>query len=354
MHFSRYITCVLFLLGISLAYTGYAKTASKFVVIGTAGVTGVYYPAGGAICRLVNLGSKDHGIRCTVESTGGSVENINAIRRSELDMGVVQSDWQYHAYKGSHVFREREPYEGLRSVFSMHSEPFTVLARRDSGIRTFDDLKGKRVNIGNPGSGMRATMNELMKLKGWSPSVFRMASELKATEQGEALCKNRIDALIYTAGHPNKAIQKVTSECDAVLVPVEGTEVDALVQQYPFYAYALIPGGMYAGNTEPVKTFGVKATFVSSSQVDANLIYIVVKAIFENFDDFKTLHPVFSTLRKEDMVMEGNTAPLHEGAKRYFEEVGLLKIAQEKAEAMANNALKPAGGKVKAKLEKTH
>lgn len=302
-----------------------ARAEERFFTIGTAGVTGVYYPAGGAICRLVTRGRKDHGIRCTVESTGGSIYNINAIRQGELDMGVAQSDWQYHGYNGTALFERLGADRSLRSVFSLHGEPFTVVARKDSGISSFDDLKGKRVNIGNPGSGMRATMEVLMKAKGWTVNDFRRTFEMKASEQGQALCDNNIDAMIYAAGHPNGAIQEVTSLCEAVLIPVEGKEVDELVEKYPFYAYATIPGGMYIGNSQDVKTFGVKATFVSSDKVDEELIYQVVKAVFDNFDSFKTLHPVFSTLDPALMVYDGNTAPLHKGAERYFREKGLLE-----------------------------
>jgi TRAP transporter TAXI family solute receptor len=302
-----------------------AQAEEQFFTIGTAGVTGVYYPAGGAICRLVTRGRKEHGIRCTVESTGGSIYNLNAIRQGELDMGVAQSDWQYHAYNGTALFARLGADKDLRSVFSLHSEPFTVVARRDSGIKTFDDLKGKRVNIGNPGSGMRATMEVLMKEKGWTMDDFKRVFEMKASEQGQALCDNNIDAMIYAAGHPNGAIQEVTTTCDAVLVPVEGEAVDQLVEEFPFYTYATIPGGMYVGNPDDVKSFGVKATFVSSDKVSEEMIYQVVKAVFDNFDAFKTLHPVFSTLNPKDMIEDGNTAPLHKGAERYFREKGLLK-----------------------------
>jgi len=135
-----------------------AAYAEEFITIGTGGVTGVYYPTGGAICRLVNKGRKEHGVRCSVESTGGSVYNINTIREGELEFGVAQSDWQYHAFNGSSKFEEAGPFENLRAVFSVHPEPFTVVARADSGITNFEDLKGKRVNIGNPGSGQRGTM----------------------------------------------------------------------------------------------------------------------------------------------------------------------------------------------------
>ena len=199
-----------------------AVSADSFITIGTGGVTGVYYPTGGAICRLVNKGRKEHHVRCSVESTGGSIYNLNTIRAGELDMGVAQSDWQYHAYNGTSKFKDQGPNKDLRAVFSVHPEPFTVVARADSGIKSFDDLKGKRVNIGNPGSGQRGTMEVLMAAKGWKKSDFTLASELKASEQSKALCDNKIDAMIYTVGHPSGSIKEATTSCDTVLVSVSG------------------------------------------------------------------------------------------------------------------------------------
>jgi len=301
-----------------------AAAADKFITIGTGGVTGVYYPAGGAICRLVNRGRREHGIRCSVESTGGSVYNLNAIRAGELDISVAQSDWQYHSYNGTGPFKNLGPDKDLRSLFSLHSEPFTVIARVDSGVNSFEELKGKRVNIGNPGSGMRATMDVVMEKIGWTKDDFKLAAELKASEQAQALCDNKIDVMIYTAGHPNGAVQEVTTTCETKIIPVVGPVIDELVKNNPYYAYASIPGGMYSGNPDDIKTFGVKATFVTSSRVSEEIIYEVIKAVFDNFDNFKTLHPVFSTLEPRKLVKEGNTAPLHKGAERYFKEHGLL------------------------------
>lgn len=297
---------------------------TTFVTIGTGGVTGVYYPTGGAICRLVNKGRKDHGIRCSVESTGGSVYNLNAIAAGELDMGVCQSDWQYHAYNGTSKFEDKGPNKDLRAVFSVHPEPFTVVARADSGIKNFQDLKGKRVNIGNPGSGQRGTMEVVMDALGWTKDDFKLASELKSAEQSQALCDNKVDAMVFTVGHPSGSIQEATTTCDSVLVNVTGPEIEKLVKENAYYRWATIPGGMYRGNADDVKTFGVGATFVSSTRTPADVIYHVVKAVFENFDQFKKLHPAFSVLKKEEMIKDGLSAPLHDGAKKYYEEAGLM------------------------------
>ncbi len=300
------------------------QAEDKFVTIGTGGQTGVYFVVGQSICKLVNRGTGDHGIKCTAPSTGGSIANINAIRAGDQDMGVAQSDWQYHALHGTSKFEENGPFAELRSVFSVHPEPFTVVARKDSGIASFDDLKGKRVNVGNPGSGARGTMEVIMGEKGWQMSDFSLASELKSAEQAQALCDNKVDAIVFTVGHPSGTIQEATTSCESVIVPVEGAEIDKLIADNPYYSAAVVPGGMYTGTDGDVNTFGVKATFVSSTKSDEETIYQVVKAVFDNFDRFKGLHPAFANLKAEDMVSAGTSAPIHDGAARYFKEKGLL------------------------------
>jgi TRAP transporter TAXI family solute receptor len=300
-----------------------AAQEQQFISIGTGGVTGVYYPAGGAICRMVNRNRKEHGIRCSVESTGGSVYNVNTIRAGELEFGVAQSDVQYKAYNGEDQFADQGAFEGLRSVFSLHPEPFTVVARADAGIETFEDLKGKRVNVGNPGSGQRNTMEVLMDAMGWTMDDFSLASELKASEQSQALCDNQIDAMVYVVGHPNGSIQEATTACDSVLVEVSGDAVTNLVEENPYYRVATIPGGMYRGNADDTTTFGVGATLVTSTDVSEEAVYQVAKAVFENFESFQELHPAFAVLKKEEMVKDSLSAPLHEGAKTYYDEAGL-------------------------------
>ena len=314
------------LFGMAL-FMGAAPTQAaeqKFVTIGTGGVTGVYYATGGSICRLMNKGRKVHGIRCSVESTGGSVYNLNTIAAGELDMGVCQSDWQYHAYNGTSKFKDKGPNKDLRAIFSVHAEPFTVVARKDSGIKEFKDLKGKRVNIGNPGSGQRGTMEVVMKAYGWTKADFKLASELKSAEQGKALCDNKIDAMVFTVGHPSGSIKEPTTSCNSVLVPVTGPEIDKLVAENDYYRTATIPGGMYRGTDTDTKTFGVGATFVTSAKVPEEVIYNVVKAVFENFEQFKKLHPAFKVLKKEEMIKDGLSAPLHRGAIKYYKEAGLM------------------------------
>ncbi|WP_299398101.1 TAXI family TRAP transporter solute-binding subunit [Pelagibius sp.] len=325
----KHLTLKSTVLGVSVAALLAAAPATvqaqeKFVTIGTGGQTGVYYQVGGSICRLVNRGTKDHGIKCT-HTTGGSVANINGIRSGDLDLGVAQSDWQFHAYNGTAPDQFPDgAYEELRAVFSVHPEPFTVVARADSGITSFDDLKGKRVNVGNPGSGQRGTMEVVMKEMGWSMDDFKLASELKSAEQSQALCDNKIDAIVFTVGHPNGSIKEATTSCEAVMVPVTGAAIDKLVNENAYYATATIPGGMYTGTDSDTQTFGVGATFVASTNVDEETVYQMVKAVFDNFDRFKRLHPAFANLEEGKMITNNLSAPLHDGAVRYYKERGWM------------------------------
>lgn len=311
-----------------LALVAGAAGAAEFVTIGTAGVTGVYYPTGGAICRLVNKGRKVHGVRCSVESTDGSVYNINTIRAGELDMGIAQSDWQYHAYHGTgeSSFVEAGPFKKLRAMFSSHGEPVTIIARADAGIKHVDDLAGKRVNIGNPGSGTEATWNLMWETMGHADgrADLQLAAQLQSAETPQALCEDKIDALFFLVGHPNGLSKEATTACDAVMVEVSGPAVDKLVKETPFYRYATIPGGMYRGNPNDIKAFGVGATIVSSTRTSETTIYVVTKAVFDNFDAFKKLHPAFVNLKESEMIKDSLSAPIHDGAMKYYKERGWM------------------------------
>lgn len=301
-----------------------AHAEEKFITIGTGGQTGVYYVVGQSICQLVNRDTAKTQVKCNAPSTGGSVANLNSIADKQMDMGIAQSDWQFHAYNGSSSF-EGKKNDKLRAIFSIHPEPFTVMARDDSGIKSFDDLKGKRVNVGDPGSGTRATMNVILNAKGWTDKEFKVASELKPAEMASVMCDNNLDAVTYNVGHPNGALKEAAASCDAHLVPVTGEAIDKLVADHAYYAKATIPGGLYKGTDNPVESFGVYATLVTSADVDNDKVYAVVKAVFDNFDRFKRLHPAFENLKQEDMIKNALSAPLHEGAVRYYKEKGWLK-----------------------------
>ncbi len=302
-----------------------ASAGTKFISIGTGGITGVYYPTGGAICRLMNKRRKETGIRCSVESTGGSIYNINAIRNGELEFGVAQSDWQYHAYNGTSKFKDKGPFKELRAVFSIHPEPVTIVARNDAGVNTILDLKGKRVNIGNPDSGTRGTWEVIEKALGWKRSDLKLAAELKSAETGQALCDNKIDAYFWLVGHPSALTQETLASCASHLVNARAPKLDELVKSKPYYSFAEIPAGMYPGQDKAVPTWGVRATLVTSAKVPEDVVYNLVKSVFDNFDAFKKLHPAFGHLTEKEMISASLSAPLHPGAVKYYKERGWMK-----------------------------
>ena len=312
---------------LSLCVSGFAQAAdNQYITLGTGGITGVYYPVGGAICRMINKTTKEHGIRCTVESTGASVFNVNAIRAGDLSIGIVQSDTQHYAYTGTgpEQFVKAGPDDKMRALFSLYTEAFTVMARDDANINTFSDLAGKRVNIGDPGSGNRSTMELLMQEFGWTDKTFKLATDLKPAAMAGALCDDKIDAYVYVVGHPNGSFKEASTTCNAHVVPVVGAEVDAFIEKYKFFPLTTIPGGMYKGTASDVKTFGPKAGLLTSSDLPDDVAYQIVKIIFSNLDEFKKLHPVLANITPEQM-LEGNIAPYHPGAMRYFKEAGLMK-----------------------------
>ena len=240
-------------------------------------------------------------------------------------MGVAQSDWQYHAYNGTSKFKDAGKFEDLRAVFSVHAEPATLDVRKDSGIKNFGDLKGKRVNVGQPGSGTVATYDVIEEAWGMSRDDLKLATELKSSEMGQALCDNKIDAYFILVGHPAGLIKETTTTCDAHIADIHGPAADKLIADNSFYRYASVPAGMYSGNPDAAKTMGVGATFVTSAKVSDDVIYEVVKAVFENFDAFKKLHPAFKNLKKTEMVSASLSAPIHDGAMKYYKAAGLIK-----------------------------
>lgn len=323
--------CIAATAALALAISpGAVHAQKKFITIGTGGPTGVYFVVGNAICRMVHKeaaeGRKEgrkHGLRCAAPSTAGSIYNINAIKQGEFEFGVAQSDWQYHAYHGTSRF-EGNKFDKLRAVFSIHPEPFQILTGKDSGIKSWEDLKGKRVNIGNPGSGQRGTFEVLMKAHGIDTSWFGQTTELTSTEQSGALCDGNIDAYGYTVGVPNAGVAQAADGCGAYIIDLQTDAVKKLVADNPYYAWATIPKGTYSTTDHDVTTFGVMATLVTSADVPEDVVYEVVRAVFENLDDFKKLHPAFAYLDPKKMIKDGLSAPIHPGALKYYKEKGWM------------------------------
>lgn len=315
-------------LTVCLLFTGltHAKPKPEFLIVGTGGLSGIYYPAGSTICRIVNRYRKQQGIRCSVESTRGSVANLNTLGSGDIDLAIAQSDTQFHAYNGTDAFADMPANRHLRTLFNLHVEPFTVVASARSGIKTFDDLKGKRVSIGRPGSGQRQTMQALMTIKGWDMEDFAEVHELTAIHHARALCDDAIDAFVYTVGHPAGSITEAADACKIELISVSEEAINALVEQHSYYQRMRIEGGIYRGVNSDTNTLGVRAALIASTATSADTVYHIVKDVFENLDLMQQMHPAFEALAKQQMVPSNPQIPLHEGAIRYFREAGLLLI----------------------------
>jgi TRAP transporter TAXI family solute receptor len=295
----------------------------QFISIGTGGVTGVYYPTGGAICRLINKSRKEHGIRCSSESTGGSVYNINTLRAGELEFGIAQSDWQFHAYRGTSKFKDNGKFSNLRAVFSIAAEPVTIIARDETKIMNITDVKGKRFNIGNPGSGTLATWEVVESSFGWKRSDLALAAGMKSSEMGAGLCDDKFDAFFFLVGHPSALTTETIASCSSHLVDAKGPKVDKLLKANPYYGKITIPAGMY-NNDKGIESFGVLATLNTTTDVSNDVVYTLVSAVFENFDAFKKLHPAFKNLTQKGMIADGISIPLHDGAIKYYKEKGWM------------------------------
>ena len=316
--------------GLAMSVPGSADAAMKrqFITIGTGGPTGVYFVVGNTICRLVHKEAAEgrkkgrkHGIRCSAPSSAGSTYNIGQIAAGEFDFGVAQSDWQHHAYNGTSD--KVTKFNKLRAVFSVHPEPYHIIVGKGSGIDSWAGLKGKRFNIGNPGSGQRGTTEVLMKGYGTKTGDFKLATELTSSEQSKALCDGKIDAYGYTVGVPNAGVSVATDGCGARIINLAGAVEKKLVSQNPYYAFATIPKGTYKTTSADVTTFGVMATFVTSADVSDQVVYEVTRAAIENIADFRKLHPAFRNLDPKRMMTDGLSAPLHNGAAKYFKEKGM-------------------------------
>jgi len=296
--------------------------SSQFVTIGTGGVTGTYYPTGSAVCKLVNKYRAKTKIRCSVESTGGSVYNVNSVQNKELDFAIAQSDVLYQAVNGAASFKNK-PLKKLKSIMAIYPELLTLVTRRDANINTLKDIKNKRINLGNPGSGNESTALALFRENRIKRSDLKLAGVYEATEMPDALKENKLDGYFYMVGHPTANIKDSANAVDVKIVPLTGIKINNLIKKYPYFAKASIPGGMYLGNKKDIPTFGVKAVLFTSSEISEKKVYTIVKAVLENFDAFKKLHPAYSNISKKSL-LDGLSAPLHEGAKRYYKEIGLL------------------------------
>lgn len=321
----RQFLAVVVLTGITSVFpsSGLVFAENRIVTLGTGGVTGLYYPTGGAFCRLANLTRDRHGIRCAVRSTLGSVSNIQRVSDGRLDMGIAEAGQLYDAFHGRGVFDQ--PETKLRALFNIFPEYITIISRIDSGITSFSDLRYKRINMGLEGSSQRITLDALIKSLGWKTSDFQEIHELEPAEQANALCDNQIDATLYVVGHPSGAIKEALRDCNSRLISLNAAEILALTEQNPHYYSTRLENSYYDTDLSDIDTAGVNATLFTRADLDEEVVYALVKSLFNQFDQFRSLHPAFTELNVKEMVNITQAAPMHPGAERYFREVGLLE-----------------------------
>ncbi len=298
-----------------------SSVRERTLVMGSGSISGTYYPVAGAICRLVNKERERHGLRCLVEAGGSSATNLQGLRDGTLDLAIVQSMAQYQAYKGEGAFKEVGAFPGLRALMSLHGEAVILIAAKDAPIKTIEDLPGKRVNLGHPGSFQRTMADLVVGAFGWTEKSFSHALEIEPGELGKALCDGQVDAVFLTGVQPQEEVQSMLKECGARILEVKGKQIDTLLEKHSYLAVQTIPGAQYAGQTDDVATIGVLSTLMTTDKLPENAGYEIIKAVIENFEPLTGMHLVLATLEQENIGKIGLSAPLHEGASRYFKEM---------------------------------
>ena len=323
---------VLVLLVLFVTNAKFSENKKKFITIGTASITGVYYPVGAALCKFINQ-DREAMIRCNVEATTGSIYNLNSMRNHDIDFGTVQYDWIYNAYKGEGHFSNLGPMNNLRSVFKLHEELLTIVSRKEDNILNIDDIRGTVVNIGAPGTGVKGTMKNLINAKNWDTNKdFKLALDLKSAEEAQALCDKKIDIMTDMIGHPSGSLLEASSTCKINFVKIDKETINKITERYKFYSKAEIPCELYENHDgkssnycEKPPTISVKAIFTTTAEQDEMVVYNLVKTIFEKFDQFRSIHSVLANLKKSDLVPDKSLIiPIHPGAERYFKELGIM------------------------------
>ncbi|UWH29256.1 TAXI family TRAP transporter solute-binding subunit [Aeromonas veronii] len=285
---------------------------SQALTIGTGPLNGVYYPTGGAICRVLNAGHALHGDSCTVQSTRGSMANLKALDKGDVQLALVQSDVLHHALHGTGPFSGQGANNELRSLFRLYQESLTLLAAPNSGITTLADIEGKRVYPGNNGAGEQITSQALMAAMGWQPVQFA-AYQLKSdSEPLEGLCDGSLDAAFVVAGHPSLAVGDLISRCKVRLIPIEGEQIDTLLKQHPYYQRSRIAANLYPGQTTAINNIGMSAELVALASLPDPIVRTVRDTLLARVKQFSRLHPALSKVTPEQLQAQ-TELPLHAG-----------------------------------------
>lgn len=297
-----------------------ADPPMTFVTLGTS--ESLYYDVGRALCSVIDESRREHGIRCSAEPTPGSVYNLERLVEGDLDFALAQSDAQFAAFRGEGDWAGH-PFTALRSVMSLQPELLTLLVRADSGVSSIGELRGKRLNVGNPGSGTRATWDHLQAALGWGPEDLRNAVEMRPGPAGQALCAGKIDSNLMVVGHPSPIVAQEVQQCPHWFIQIQGADVEQLIAERPYYTKGSIAKGLY-GLPQDVHTFGGRATLVTRADAPEAVVHDLVTAVLADLEGLRASNPALATLDPAQMARDGLSAPLHPGAERAFRERGAI------------------------------
>lgn len=340
IHRFQTVVCAAIAAGCMMLSAGPAPAKDKFVALGTGSPSGTYFPVGRGICDLVNEQRNTHGVRCIAYNTGGSVYNIQAIMSGELEMGITRSDLAFQAFEGINAFKAIGPNPEIRAITTLYAMPIAVLVKKSAGIESFKDLEGKRINIGNKGSGKRSVSELILGIMGWEKGDFSAVLELNTKQMGKAFCDDNVDILIEGLGNPSKFYEQMVSECDGQFIDVPKDVVAKIKKEFPYFAALDIPGGIYTDTPNAVGTFGFKATLVTKRDIHPDTVYDVTAAMFNTFEKFQEKHPSLKLADPLGMVNNGIFIPIHPGAERYLRERGYLKAAAALAKSAPKDKVK--------------
>jgi len=302
--------------------SGPAVAFDKFLALGTSSSRGVYWPVGQSICKLINASRIEHLVRCLAYNTGGSVYNIQALTSGELDVAITRADLAYKAYRGEGLFSALGANKGLRTVTNLYGQPVGIIVKKGSGITSFDHFDGRKINIGNLGSGKRDIADHIFKIMGWSNERFDKVTEYPSSKMGDAFCNGEVDILIESLGIPAKFYDRITGECDGVFLSLPDRLISGFKKIGPFFYDDVVPGDLYPNNPGDVKTVGIKIVLMSLARVDKVSIGIVTKAIHHDLTKFNASHPALALSNRKTMTEDSIHVPLHDGAQEYYARQG--------------------------------
>ena len=321
---SRFIARLLVCLVLFSTYGCQSTDKGKFIAIGTSTKSGVYYPVAREICNLLNSGRETHLVRCLATESGGSIYNIPAIATGELDVALTRAGLAHKAFRGEEMFKAYGANSSLRLISILYSQPVSIIVKQESNIQKFNEVKGKRVNLGNLGSGKRGISELLLEVMNWSHSDFSEVYELNTSNMGKAFCSDKVDVLIEAIGMPSKFLDRMVNDCKGRFVDISDDVVELIRQKGPFYTPGIIPKKFYPTQEKDVRTFNVNVVLISSARVNDATIYELTKAIFGDVKKLKKIHQVFSNMMPRSMVDQAPSIPYHDGALRYFKEHGFF------------------------------